>query len=197
MSIAAFRTAADRIPDAHSCLWHHLCMQFVCHIVGIHAAPASTRAKKNLASQAPQHLIERSSPSVAPNSRHNDWDSREANCSPMHSIWAHTPDRDIPPPSIYQCIAVHPVYQCVAVHRPSASASQHVLAKEEGIPAQVAPDHALVVDIGIKVLPDAGREDVLVALIPPAIHDFRVRRVIVRAFHIRLINLLELLRRAR
>ena len=72
-----------------------------------------------------------------------------------------------------------------------------ILREEERVPARISLHLLLVVLLWIELLPDVGREDVLVALIPPAIHDFRVRRVIVRAFHIRLISLLELLRRAR
>ena len=54
--------------------------------------------------------------------------------------------------------------------------------KEKGIAARVSPDILRVILLGVEILPDIGRVDVLVTLVPPPIDHLRDRGVVRRPF---------------
>ena len=56
------------------------------------------------------------------------------------------------------------------------------LGEEESIPSGITLHLFLVILFGVEFLPNAGREDMFVALIPPTINDFRKGWIIMCAF---------------
>lgn len=57
--------------------------------------------------------------------------------------------------------------------------------KEKGIAARVSPDILRVILLGVEILPNIGRVDVLITLVPPPVNHLRDGGVIRRPFEFR------------
>ena len=89
-------------------------------------------------------------------------------------------------PSSYLDLAKdHPAHSELSTKSGSARKTHRpALGEEEGISANISFHFLLVVLLWIKLLPYTGWEDMLIALVPPAIDDFGKGWVIIRAFEI-------------
>jgi hypothetical protein len=71
---------------------------------------------------------------------------------------------------------------------PSLKLLKASLGEEESVATRITADFSLVVLLGFKFLPDAGRVYVLIALIPPSINHLGERRIIRSALQRRYIG---------